>query len=366
MGLQCGIVGLPNVGKSTLFSALTRTMAASANYPFCTIDPNVGVVNVPDHRLDSLASIFQSQSVLPAIVEFLDIAGLVKGASLGEGLGNQFLGHIRQTQAIAQVVRCFDDPDIIHVHGKVSPIDDLEVIAIELALKDLETVEKKLATLAKNEKGQNKEMAAQAKAMRPVLEKLQEQLKNGLYQLDSQEEEIIKDLQLLRSKKQMIVCNVDEANLNNLNNPHVLAVKEYASKRNLEVAIISAQVEKDISLLESADERAEFLKELGITQSGVDQLIQKAYSLLGLQTFFTAGPKEARAWTIKRGTPAPLAASEIHSDIQRGFIKAEVYQVKDIIQHGSEAKLKEKGLIRIEGKEYIVQDGDVIHFRFNV
>ncbi len=369
MSVNCGIVGLPNVGKSTILSALTSVQAEAANYPFCTIEPNVGIVQVPDQRLDKLEAIVKPDRTVPAIVEFVDIAGLVKGASKGEGLGNQFLGHIRQVGAIAHVVRCFEDGDIIHVAGKIDPVSDIEVINIELALADLETVSKRLANLDKLIKSQDKVVSTKAKIAKPILERMIKTLESGLparsIPLDIEEADSIQDLHLITMKKLLYVCNVDEANIKS-ENDHVKKVRALAAKEGAEVITICGKIESEIAALESAEEKKEFLKDIGIEESGLSKLIRSAYNILGMKTYFTAGVKEVRAWTFPSGAKAPQAAGVIHSDFERGFIKAEIYHCNDIFEFGSEAKVKEAGKFRMEGKEYVVQDGDVIHFRFNV
>jgi ribosome-binding ATPase len=366
--LKAGIVGLPNVGKSTLFNAVTRTRKAeAANYPFCTIDPNVGIVTVPDERLYVLQKIAKTNVVIPAAVEFVDIAGLVKGASQGEGLGNKFLTHIREVDAIVQVVRCFEDADIHHVAGSVDPVRDIEVITTELVLSDLEAVQKRLASVAKDAKRGDKEALAQE----TVLKKLEPHLNAGkpalTLTLAPEEKAISRLFWLMTDKPTIFACNVKENDLAAADtNPFVLKVREYTKNHfACEAVVISAQIESDLIDL-SADEAKEFLKELGVAESGVGVLIRATYHLLGLRTYFTAGEKEVRAWTIHAGDTAPKAAGVIHSDFERGFIKAETVAYEDLVKLGSVAAAREKGLYRMEGKEYVVKDGDVLLFKFNV
>ena len=365
--MKLGIVGLPNVGKSTLFNSLTKAGAESANYPFCTIDPNVGVVAVPDERLKLLGDLYHSKKVTPAVIEFVDIAGLVKGASKGEGLGNQFLSNIREVDAIVHVVRCFEDSNVVHVDGSVNPLRDIETINLELIFSDLEILERRIAKVAKGarmDKEQAKELA--------MLERVKERLEDGKLAIgfeteDEDEEEYFKNLNLLTAKPVIYAANVGEEDLANdgADNAGVQAVREYAKETGSEVFAICAQIEEEISELDD-EERQMFLDDLGLKESGLEKLIRASYHLLGLMSFLTSGEDETRAWTIKQGTKAPQAAGKIHTAFERGFIKAEVVNYKDLLENGSLAAAREKGLVRMEGKEYVVQDGDVILFRFNV
>ncbi|MGI8467625.1 MAG: redox-regulated ATPase YchF [Pyrinomonadaceae bacterium] len=365
--LQAGIVGLPNVGKSTLFNALTAAESAlAANYPFATIEPNIGVVAVPDERLAVLEKMYKSQKIVPAAVEFVDIAGLVRGASKGEGLGNQFLANIRETDAVIQVVRSFEDENIIHVEGSVNPIRDIETIQIELALADLASLEKRRDKASRAAKSGDKE----SKRDLEIIEKIQPALEAGKpvrsVNLSDDEKSVVKSWFLLTSKPTIYAANVNEDSLANPDaNPHVQTIKEFARSENAETVVICAKLEAELVALEPA-ERAEFLKEAGVESSGVDNLIKAAYKMLGLMSFLTAGEKEVRAWTIPVGTKAPQAAGEIHSDIERGFIRAEIISYDDLIRAGSEKAAKEQGLARLEGKEYVMREGDVVNFRFNV
>ena len=365
--MKLGIVGLPNVGKSTLFNSLTKAGAESANYPFCTIDPNVGVVPVPDERLQVLANLYNSEKITPAVIEFVDIAGLVKGASKGEGLGNQFLSHIREVDAIVHVVRCFEDSNIIHVDGSVNPLRDIETINLELTFSDLEILERRISRVAKGAKN-DKNLAKELDMLQRLKAYLEEGNMAKTFTVnDEEEKDLLDSYNLLTAKPVIYAANVNDSDISNdgADNKYVQMVREYASKENSEVFVICAQIEQEISELDE-EEKKMFLEELGLKESGLEKLIKASYRILGLMSYLTAGPKETRAWTIKIGTKAPQAAGKIHSDFERGFIRAEIVNYKQLVECGSFNAAKEKGLVRSEGKDYVIQDGDVVLFRFNV
>lgn len=366
--MKLGIVGLPNVGKSTLFNAITKAGAESANYPFCTIEPNVGVVSVPDKRLDVLEKMYNSKKKVYTAIEFYDIAGLVKGASKGEGLGNKFLSHIREVESIVHVVRCFDDPNVVHVDGSIDPIRDIETINLELIFSDIEVMDRRIEKIVKLAKsGSSKEAKVEYELMLKIKKHLEDGKPVRTLELTEDESEIVKGYFLLTTKPVLYIGNISEDDLisGNIENDYVKKVKEYASKENSEVIVISAKIEEELSTLED-DEKKEMLEEYGLDEAGLDKLIHASYKLLGLMSFLTAGVQEVRAWTVKNGTKAPKAAGKIHTDIERGFIRAEIVSYDKLVECGSEAAAKEKGYFRLEGKDYIMQDGDIVNFRFNV
>lgn len=362
--MKLGVVGLPNVGKSTLFNAITKAGAESANYPFCTIEPNVGTVAVPDERLDKLAALYNSKKVTPTFLEFVDIAGLVKGASHGEGLGNKFLSHIREVDAIVHVVRCFDNENITHVDGSVDPVRDIETINLELIFADMESLSKRIAKARSSAKGGDKKFIKEAEFLEGIYNELESGKPIRMMNFNDEEQEYVNSLFLLTTKPVIYCANISEDEIG-AENDYVKAVKEYVKSENAEVIVLSARIEEELAGLDN-DERAMFAEELGITESGLDKLVSACYKLLGLISYLTAGEKETRAWTIEKGTKAPQAAGKIHSDFEKGFIRAEIVDYKTLLELGSYSNAKEKGKVRSEGKEYVIQDGDVVLFRFNV